>query len=70
MSTKRITAIQAEVEYGGSKRRRITAEGAMVEYGGSSTQRITAIGVMVEYQPDYWGSRMSLSEYINMLIIT
>lgn len=70
MSTKRITAIQAEVEYSGSRRRRITSEGAMVEYGGSHRRRITAIGLMVEYQPDYWGDRFLVSEYINMLIIS
>ena len=32
MSTKRVTAVQAEVEYGGSQVRRVTVIGIMVEY--------------------------------------
>jgi len=49
MSVKRITAAQAEVEYGGSEVKRITAAQAEVEYGGSEVKRITAAGAMVEY---------------------
>ena len=58
MSTKRITAIQAEVEYGGSQVRRVTAIGAMVEYHRIPYMRVTAIGVMVEYQPVLAGGRV------------